>query len=164
MEKLSTDRLSEATGVPTRTLRLWTEKGILPRPGAGRYAGYPDGTEETVRRAKALQEQGLATDAIRHVLANPAAPGGAGAYLDDLRRAGVFKGVAPPEPPGEPAPAPQPTPSPAEPGRERTLVRIDVTPTVHLVAEGPLDGAALDALRRAALAAWAVLDPIRSIP
>lgn len=125
--------LERRSGVPARRLRYWTKTGILPRPGAGRYAAYPAAALDLALKARALYERGLGLGEIKRALS----PG---------------EGRAEAVPGDGQAAAPTP---PA--GALKGHVSVEVAPGVRLVADAPLGPGGEDALRRAAVAAWAVL-------
>jgi DNA-binding transcriptional MerR regulator len=63
------DELAFATGVPSRTVRFYQSKGVLPRPARrGRVALYDDRHIERLRLIGELQDRGLSLRAVRHLL------------------------------------------------------------------------------------------------
>lgn len=63
------DELAFATGVPSRTIRFYQSKGVLPRPARrGRVALYEDRHIERLRLIGELQDRGLSLRAVRHLL------------------------------------------------------------------------------------------------
>jgi DNA-binding transcriptional MerR regulator len=63
------DELAFATGVPSRTIRFYQFKGVLPRPARrGRVALYDDQHIERLRLIGELQDRGLSLRALRHLL------------------------------------------------------------------------------------------------
>jgi DNA-binding transcriptional MerR regulator len=63
------DELAVATGVPSRTIRFYQFKGVLPRPARrGRVALYDDRHIERLRLIGELQDRGLSLRAVRHLL------------------------------------------------------------------------------------------------
>ena len=63
------DELALATGVPSRTIRFYQFKGVLPRPARrGRVALYDDRHIERLRLIGELQDRGLSLRAVRHLL------------------------------------------------------------------------------------------------
>jgi DNA-binding transcriptional MerR regulator len=63
------DELAFATGVPSRTIRFYQFKGVLPRPARrGRVALYDDRHIERLRLVGELQDRGLSLRAVRHLL------------------------------------------------------------------------------------------------
>ena len=63
------DELAFATGVPSRTIRFYQFKGVLPRPARrGRVALYDDRHIERLRLIGELQDRGLSLRAVRHLL------------------------------------------------------------------------------------------------
>lgn len=63
------DELAAVTGVPSRTIRYYQSKEVLPRPArAGRVAVYSDDHVDRLRTIAGLQDRGLRLDAIRDVL------------------------------------------------------------------------------------------------
>lgn len=130
--------LERRSGVPARRLRYWTKAGILPRPGAGRYAAYPAAALDLAIEARGLYERGLGLGEIKRALS----PHGNGA--ETLPADGAATAPTPP------------------PGALRGHVSVEVAPGVRLVADAPLAPGGEDALRRAAVAAWAVLGQARS--
>jgi len=61
--------LSERSGVPGRTIRLYIAQGLLPGPlRAGRNAAYGAAHLETLARIKAFQSKGLTLSQVRHAL------------------------------------------------------------------------------------------------
>jgi DNA-binding transcriptional MerR regulator len=69
-ERLTIGELSRRTGVSVRTLRFWSDAGIVP-PAGRRASGYRVYGEEAVLRldlVRTLREAGLGLDAIKKVL------------------------------------------------------------------------------------------------
>lgn len=69
-ERLTIGELSRRTGLPVKTLRFWSDEGLLP-PASRSPSGYRlYGDEALVRLdlVRALREAGLGLDAIRRVL------------------------------------------------------------------------------------------------
>jgi DNA-binding transcriptional MerR regulator len=65
----SVDELAAATRVPSRTIRFYQSKGVLPRPARrGRVALYDDRHIERLRLIGELQDRGLRLRAVRHLL------------------------------------------------------------------------------------------------
>lgn len=63
------DELAFATGVPSRTIRFYQFKGVLPRPvRRGRGALYDDQHVARLRLIGQLQARGLSLRAVRHLL------------------------------------------------------------------------------------------------
>jgi DNA-binding transcriptional MerR regulator len=63
------DELAFATGVPSRTIRFYQFKGVLPRPARrGRVALYDDRHIERLHLIGKLQDRGLSLRAVRHLL------------------------------------------------------------------------------------------------
>jgi DNA-binding transcriptional MerR regulator len=63
------DELAFATGVPSRTIRFYQFKRVLPRPARrGRVALYDDRHIERLRLIGELQDRGLSLRAVRHLL------------------------------------------------------------------------------------------------
>lgn len=66
---LTIDRLAAATGVPSRTIRLYQTKGVLPSPDRrGRVAYYGPAHVERLRLIGELQDRGLQLSAMRDLL------------------------------------------------------------------------------------------------
>ena len=62
--------LSERSGVPGRTIRLYIAQGLLPGPlRSGRNAAYGAVHLETLGRIKALQRKGLTLSQVLHAMA-----------------------------------------------------------------------------------------------
>jgi DNA-binding transcriptional MerR regulator len=69
MPRYTVDQLAAAAGVPSRTIRFYQFKGVLPRPARrGRSALYDDSHVERLRLIGELQSRGLSLRAVRHVL------------------------------------------------------------------------------------------------
>lgn len=68
-KRYSVGELAELGGVSRRTVRYYVQEGLIPAPyGLGRGSHYgPEHLEELVK-VKAMQEQGMALDAIRSAL------------------------------------------------------------------------------------------------
>lgn len=65
----SVDELAFATHVPTRTIRFYQSKGVLPPPARrGRVAFYDDRHIERLRLIGELQDRGISLRAVRHLL------------------------------------------------------------------------------------------------
>jgi DNA-binding transcriptional MerR regulator len=63
------DDLARDVGLPTRTIRFYQSKGLLPRPEmAGRVAHYGPAHVERLRRIAQLQDRGLKIKAIQELL------------------------------------------------------------------------------------------------
>jgi DNA-binding transcriptional MerR regulator len=63
------DELAFATGVPSRTIRFYQSKRVLPRPARrGRVALYDDRHIERLRLIGELHDRGLSLRAVRHLL------------------------------------------------------------------------------------------------
>jgi DNA-binding transcriptional MerR regulator len=63
------DELAVATGIPSRTIRFYQSKGVLPRPTRrGRVALYDDCHVERLRLIGELQDRGLSLRAVRHLV------------------------------------------------------------------------------------------------
>ena len=70
----SIDELSAESGVPSRTIRFYQGKGILPHPHKrGRVAMYDATHMERLKLISELQERGLRLTAIRDLLSRPEA-------------------------------------------------------------------------------------------
>lgn len=64
------DDLAAASEVPSRTIRFYQSKGVLPRPELrGRVAYYGPAHVERLRLIASLQDRGLRIDAIRELCA-----------------------------------------------------------------------------------------------
>ena len=64
------DELASASQVPSRTIRFYQSKGVLPRPELrGRVAYYGSSHVERLRLIASLQDRGLRIDAIRELCA-----------------------------------------------------------------------------------------------
>jgi DNA-binding transcriptional MerR regulator len=64
------DELSALTKVPSRTIRFYQAKGVLPRPELrGRVAYYGPAHVQRLELIASLQDRGLRIDAIRELLA-----------------------------------------------------------------------------------------------
>lgn len=64
------DDLSALTKVPSRTIRFYQAKGVLPRPELrGRVAYYGPAHVERLKLIASLQDRGLRIDAIRELVA-----------------------------------------------------------------------------------------------
>jgi DNA-binding transcriptional MerR regulator len=62
-------QLSEAAGVPARTIRYYQSTGLLPKPGRlGKQALYPESHLELLRAIDRMQADGLRLSAIHEVL------------------------------------------------------------------------------------------------
>ena len=63
------DELSARSGVPSRTIRFYQAKGVLPPPRKrGRVAVYDDAHAERLRVVGELQDKGLSLRAIRDII------------------------------------------------------------------------------------------------
>lgn len=63
------DELASASQVPSRTIRFYQSKGVLPRPEMrGRVAYYGPAHVERLRLIASLQDRGLRIDAIRELV------------------------------------------------------------------------------------------------
>jgi len=61
--------LARATGESVKTLRFWTDEGLLPaRQGENRYRYYPAGTERRVAAVRRFQGLGFSLAEIREIL------------------------------------------------------------------------------------------------
>ncbi|HET6335285.1 MAG TPA: MerR family transcriptional regulator [Polyangiales bacterium] len=68
------DQLAAKTGVPSRTIRFYQAKGVLPPPiRRGRVAFYDDTHAERLRVVSELQDKGLRLRAIRELILTPEA-------------------------------------------------------------------------------------------
>lgn len=68
-ETLTIDQLSAASGVPSRTIRYYQTKGVLPHPSRrSRSSSYGPEHVERLRLIGELQDRGLRLDAIRDVV------------------------------------------------------------------------------------------------
>lgn len=66
---LTIDELSAASGVPSRTIRYYQTKGVLPHPSRrSRSSSYGPTHVERLRLIGELQDRGLRLDAIRDVV------------------------------------------------------------------------------------------------
>lgn len=66
---LTIDQLSAASGVPSRTIRYYQTKGVLPHPSRrSRSSSYGPEHLERLRLIGELQDRGLRLDAIRDVV------------------------------------------------------------------------------------------------
>lgn len=71
---LTIDELAASSGVPSRTIRFYQAKGILPHPRKqGRVAYYDQHHVERLQLISELQDKGLRLRAIRDVLSRPEA-------------------------------------------------------------------------------------------
>jgi DNA-binding transcriptional MerR regulator len=69
-EKLTIGELSRRTGIPVKTLRFWSDEGLLP-PKSRSRSGYRLYAEESLVRldlVRTLRDAGLGLDAIKKVL------------------------------------------------------------------------------------------------
>src|SRR5689334_19178992 len=65
------DELAAHTGVPSRTIRFYQARGVLPPPRRrGRIAVYDEVHAERLRTVGALQGKGLRLQAIRDVVSD----------------------------------------------------------------------------------------------
>jgi DNA-binding transcriptional MerR regulator len=70
------DQLAARTGVPSRTIRFYQAKGVLPPPTRrGRVAFYDDSHAERLKVVSELQDKGLRLRAIRDFILTPEADG-----------------------------------------------------------------------------------------
>ena len=70
--------LSEASGIPARTIRFYIARGLVDGPGkAGRGAEYSDGHLARLEEIKALQAKGKSLAEIAHAAATPVPPAAA---------------------------------------------------------------------------------------
>lgn len=66
------DELAASSGVPSRTIRFYQAKGLLPAPRRrGRVAVYDDAHAERLRVVAELQDKGLRLRAIRELMSRP---------------------------------------------------------------------------------------------
>ncbi len=66
---LTIDELAREAGIPSRTIRFYQSKGLLPRPEMhGRVAHYGPEHRERLRRIAELQDRGLQIKAIQELL------------------------------------------------------------------------------------------------
>ena len=66
------DQLAAKTGVPSRTIRFYQAKGVLPPPRRrGRVAFYDDSHAERLKVVSDLQDKGLRLRAIRDFILTP---------------------------------------------------------------------------------------------
>jgi DNA-binding transcriptional MerR regulator len=66
------DQLAAKTGVPSRTIRFYQAKGVLPPPKRrGRVAFYDDSHAERLKVVSELQDKGLRLRAIRDFILTP---------------------------------------------------------------------------------------------
>jgi DNA-binding transcriptional MerR regulator len=66
---MTIDELSAATGIPSRTIRYYQTKGVLPHPSRrSRSSSYGPQHVERLRLIVELQDRGLRLDAIRDVV------------------------------------------------------------------------------------------------
>jgi DNA-binding transcriptional MerR regulator len=71
-QSLTIGELSRRTGVPVKTLRFWSDEGLLP-PATRTSSGYRLYAEDAMVRlelVRALRDAGLGIDAVRKVLRN----------------------------------------------------------------------------------------------
>ncbi len=59
------DQLSLSAGVTVRTIRYYTQRGLLPSPGTGRGLRYNEGYLNRLKLIRKLQEQHLPLDEIK---------------------------------------------------------------------------------------------------
>jgi DNA-binding transcriptional MerR regulator len=65
------DELAAYTGVPSRTIRFYQARGVLPPPRKrGRIAVYDEGHADRLKAVGALQDKGLRLQAIREVVSD----------------------------------------------------------------------------------------------
>ncbi|MDQ1368462.1 MAG: hypothetical protein QOF20_815 [Acidimicrobiaceae bacterium] len=70
-ESYTIDQLAAVTGVPSRTIRLYQTKGVLPRPPRqGRISLYGPGHVDRLRLIGELQDRGLQLSAIRDLVSH----------------------------------------------------------------------------------------------
>lgn len=68
-QELTIDELAAESEVPSRTIRFYQSKGVLPRPiMRGRVAYYGPAHVERLRLIASLQDRGLRIDAIRELV------------------------------------------------------------------------------------------------
>lgn len=73
-DDLTIDQLASASGVPSRTIRFYQARGLLPAPKKrGRVALYGQAHLERLQLISELQDRGLRLRAIREVLSRPEA-------------------------------------------------------------------------------------------
>lgn len=73
--KLTLTQLSERSGLPSRTVRFYIQKGLLPPPhGEKRGAWYSEAHLAELLRIRHWKDSGLSLDAIASLLAAQAAP------------------------------------------------------------------------------------------
>lgn len=73
-DELTIDELAATSGVPSRTIRFYQAKGVLPPPRKqGRVAVYNSAHLERLHLISELQDRGLRLRAIRDVLSRPEA-------------------------------------------------------------------------------------------
>lgn len=71
-EELTIDELAASTGVPSRTIRFYQAKGVLPAPRKrGRVALYDRTHIERLNMVSDLQDKGLRLRAIRDLVTRP---------------------------------------------------------------------------------------------
>ena len=71
-DDLTIDQLAATSGVPSRTIRFYQAKGVLPPPRKrGRVALYGPAHIERLQLISELQDRGLRLRAIREVLSRP---------------------------------------------------------------------------------------------
>ena len=69
-DEMTIDELAAQTRVPSRTIRFYQSKGVLPPPGIkGRVAYYGPSHIERLGLIAKLQDRGLRIDAIRALVA-----------------------------------------------------------------------------------------------
>ena len=67
--RYTVDELAFAAGVPSRTIRFYQSKGVLPRPARrGRVAFYGDRHVERLRLIGKMQDRGLSLRAVHHLV------------------------------------------------------------------------------------------------
>ena len=95
--ELSIDELSAVSGVPSRTIRFYQGKGILPHPRKrGRVAMYDASHLDRLKLISELQERGLRLTAIRDLLSRPeATPATIHEWLGVSERVGRFSEDSP---------------------------------------------------------------------
>src|SRR5687767_4687505 len=70
MSEYTIDQLAAETGVPSRTIRFYQAKGVLPAPErSGRVAFYGEAHVDRLRVISELQDRGLRLQAIRDLFA-----------------------------------------------------------------------------------------------
>lgn len=79
MNEMKLSELAEQSGLPSRTIRLYITRGIVPRPlRRGKQAAYGPEHLKALRRVQKLQQKGLTLAEIAVQLAQPSEAGGRG--------------------------------------------------------------------------------------